>query len=215
MVSFTIISGIQIIASRMIDTRRTFVIAISLMFGISVDMFPQLYQHVHPYLQPLFSSSLAVATMLAVVLNLIVRIGITKHQSIELTPYVDSADKIFDFMESQGAAWGARKEVVSRAAGALVELLEAAACFRSGEKGIAGGKSIQVTVMFDEFNLDVKADYQGQLIEFPTEPPNKHDLLADPLACARMAGFLVRQYADHIAASQDGEACRIELHFDH
>jgi len=209
MVCFTIISGIQIITSRMIDTRRTFVIAISLMFGISVDMFPQLYQHVHPYLKPLFSSSLAVATMLAVVLNMIVRIGITKHQSIELTPCVDSADRVFDFMENLGAVWGARKEVVVRAASALVELLEAAQCFYSGEKGI------QVKVMFDEFNLDVKACYQGQLIEFPTEPPNKHDLLADPLACSRMAGFLVRQYVDHIAASQDGQSCRIELHFDH
>ena len=128
---------------------------------------------------------------------------------VGLTPCVDSADRVFDFMENLGAAWGARKEVVLRAAGALVELLEAAQCFYSGEKGI------QVKVMFDEFNLDVKACYQGQLIEFPTEPPNKHDLLADPLACARMAGFLVRQYVDHIAASQDGDSCRIELHFDH
>lgn len=209
MVCFMVVSGIQIITSRMIDIRRTFVIAASIMFGISVDVFPQLYHHVHPYLQPLFSSSLAVATVLSISLNLLVRIGITKHESIEFKPGMDSSQRIFDFMENQGAAWGARKDIVYRAMAALNEFMESVQFFQSGDE------NIPVRVRFDEFNLDINLAYRGRLMEFPTERPDKGELRANPLASVQLAGFLVRQYADRVTAAREGESCRIELHFDH
>jgi NCS2 family nucleobase:cation symporter-2 len=74
-VSFMILAGIQIIMSRMIDSRKTFVIGFSIIFGLSVDFVPGLYRDVHPWLHPFFSSSLSLATISAVLLNLFFRIG--------------------------------------------------------------------------------------------------------------------------------------------
>ena len=72
---FMLVSGLQIILSAKLDTRRIFVVGIALCFGFSLDILPALYAHVAPWLRPLFDSSLTLATVIAVVLNQIVRIG--------------------------------------------------------------------------------------------------------------------------------------------
>jgi NCS2 family nucleobase:cation symporter-2 len=209
MVSFMIISGVQMMTSRMIDIRRTFVIAVSLVFGLSVDIFPQLYQNLPHYLQPLFSSSLAVTTVLAIVLNLIMRIGIARQETLELVSGTDVSQKIFQFMENQGAAWGARREVVYNAMAAMTEFMEATAHVDLADARVA------IAVRFDEYNLDIRIRYEGEPMAFPMERPDKTELRQDPGAVARLAGYLVRQYADRITATQEGKQCFIDLHFNH
>lgn len=209
MVCFMVISGIQMMTSRMIDIRKTFIIAVSLIFGLSVDIFPELYHHVHPLLQPLFSSSLAVTTLLAIALNLVLRIGVGRKARLELTPGVDSSGKIFDFMDAQGAAWGARPEVIRNAARALNEFVEMGV-LRDGVKG-----SVRVEVDFDEFNLDLRISYDGPAVEFPSERPDMTAFLTDPETAERFTAYLVRYYADRVAVQQDGGICTVALHFDH
>jgi xanthine permease XanP len=74
-VSFMIMSGLQIILSTKADVRRTFVIGISLVFGLSLEVLPDLYARVDPWLRPFFESSLTFSTVLAVLLNQVLRIG--------------------------------------------------------------------------------------------------------------------------------------------
>jgi NCS2 family nucleobase:cation symporter-2 len=86
---FMLVSGLQIILSAKLDTRRIFVVGIALCFGFSLDILPALYVHVAPWLRPLFDSSLTLATVIAVVLNQIVRIGEPKPAP-EKAPEVES-----------------------------------------------------------------------------------------------------------------------------
>jgi xanthine permease XanP len=74
-VCFMIMAGVQIILSARPDTRMTFVIGISMAFGLSLDIVPELYTHVPAWLHPLFGSSLTLATVLAVILHQVFRIG--------------------------------------------------------------------------------------------------------------------------------------------
>lgn len=67
--SFMIISGIQIILGSGADTRKTFVIGLSIIFGLSLDIVPSLYAGVPGWLRPMFESSLTLTTVLAVLLN--------------------------------------------------------------------------------------------------------------------------------------------------
>src|SRR4030095_834293 len=94
---YMILAGIQVITSRMLDARRIFVVGIALIFGLSVDMVPGLYRDVPELIQPLFSSSLSISTVLVVLLNLLFRLGITKRQLLELIPGVDGSQKVFAF----------------------------------------------------------------------------------------------------------------------
>ena len=209
MVSFMAISGFQIMTSRMIDIRRTFVIAVPLVFGLSVDIFPDIYLHFHPWLRPLFSSSLSVTTVLAILLNLIMRIGIARRVTIDLTPGTDVSQSIFRFMENQGAAWGARKDVIQNAMTAMNEFMEAVTHYDLEEE------KVSFQVCFDEYSLDVRATYLGPSMSFPEERPDKAEIRSNLEAVARLAGFIVRQYTDKLTTTREGRQCLVDLHFNH
>jgi NCS2 family nucleobase:cation symporter-2 len=66
---FMIFSGLSIIMASKLDPRKTFSIGIALIFGLSVDFLPTLYANFPKVLQPIFSSSLVLATVLAILLN--------------------------------------------------------------------------------------------------------------------------------------------------
>jgi NCS2 family nucleobase:cation symporter-2 len=206
--SFMIVSGCQIMMSRLIDARKTFVIGISLIFGLSVDLMPGLSAHFHHF-KPLFSSSLALATVSALVLNLVFRLGISQRKQLILAPGVEASGLIVTFLETQGALWGARREVISRAIAALSEFVEAVATLGLTER------DIRVDVSFDEFNLDVEVRYHGMPMEFATVRPSEADLLSDDQAVTRLAGFLIRHYADQITANSKDGQCHVQFHFDH
>ncbi|MCK4533984.1 MAG: hypothetical protein KAT81_00555, partial [Syntrophobacterales bacterium] len=134
---------------------------------------------------------------------------ISKKATLKLTPGVDSSDAIFTFMERQGSAWGARKEIIYNAMSAMNELLEAATTCRLTKNAIT------METSFDEYNLDIDVHYRGDLLEFSTERPDMKDFLADPEATGRLAGYLVRQYTDSVTAESSGDQCHILMHFDH
>ena len=73
--SFMLVSGVQIILGSGMDARKTFAVGISLIFGLSLDIVPGLYAGVYGWLRPLFESSLTLATVMAVVLNQLLRGG--------------------------------------------------------------------------------------------------------------------------------------------
>ena len=73
-VCFMMVSGIQIILSSQMDTPRTFVIGIALIFGMSLDVLPELYSHIYWWMRPLVESSLTLSTVLAVGVNQLLRI---------------------------------------------------------------------------------------------------------------------------------------------
>jgi xanthine permease XanP len=206
---FMIVGGIQVITSRMLDTRRTFVVGIALIFGLSVEMVPGLYHDVPTGLSPLFGSSLTLATVMVIVLNVLFRIGIKSRVELELTPEDHASEKIFAFMETQGGSWGARKEVISLATSAMNELVEGVRTLELAKD------NIEVAAAFDEFNLDVDFRYRGELMTFPSKRPSEADLLLDEKAVAGLAGFLIRQYANAIKTETVNGDCRIRLHFDH
>jgi xanthine permease XanP len=193
----------------MLDARRIFVVGIPLIFGLSVDMVPGLFRDVPHHFQPLVSSSLAVSTLLVVLLNGIFRIGITKHKVLELTPGVDGSRTVFDFMETQGSAWGARRDVIVRATSALSEFLESAAGL-----GLVQGTAA-AAVTFDEFNLDIDIRYAGRPIELASVRPTAEALVTDAAAVVSLSGYLIRQYADAVTSDVVGGQCHVHMHFDH
>jgi NCS2 family nucleobase:cation symporter-2 len=204
-----ILAGVQVITSRMLDARRIFVVGIALVFGLSVDMVPGLYRDVPHHLQPIFSSSLALSTVMVVLLNLLFRMGVTKRQAVEFTPGKDGSRAIFEFLETHGAEWGARRDVVTRAASALNEFVESAA-----NLGFVKGR-VRADVSFDEFNLDVDIRYEGDPMDFPVGHPTHDAIAAETAAVVSLSGFLIRQYADGVKTSSADGRCRVQLHFDH
>jgi xanthine permease XanP len=72
---FMILSSLQIMIGSGVDMRKTFIIALPIIFGLSLDIIPSLYATVPDPLRTLFSSPLTLSTVLAVILNQVFRIG--------------------------------------------------------------------------------------------------------------------------------------------
>jgi len=208
--NFMILAGIQIITTRMLDARKIFVIGTSFTFGLSVFLYPQAYRHFHPLLQPIFDSALSLATISVVILNLIFRLGIAKHQAITIDPEDrDFLEKISTFILRQGAAWGARREVIKLAESAMEEFMESLVGLK-----LADGP-IEVDVKFDEMSLDAGFTYPGRLLDFQAQPPSQADLLEDDTAIFRLSGFIIKNYVDRIKTEEKHGKCRVVFHFDH
>jgi xanthine permease XanP len=67
--SYMLLSGLQIILGSGVDTRKIFTIGVALIFGLSLDILPELYAGIQGPLRFLFDSPLTLATAIAVLLN--------------------------------------------------------------------------------------------------------------------------------------------------
>jgi len=205
---FIILGGLQLLTSRMLDARRIFAVGIALIFGLSVEIAPDLYRTFPSSLKPIFSSSTSVATVLVVILSLLFRIGLRKRRSLELRTGHDHLDEITQFMEDQGSAWGMRKEVVTRATDAVYEVINNLSLLQ------LRSEVITLRTSWDELRLDLDIEYAGPAIELANSVPTVEELGTETGA-AHLAGYLIRQYADRVKIREKNGACRVQLHFDH
>ena len=208
-VCYNLIAGMQIIMSRMMEARHTYIIGMSLLFGLTADAIPGAFQGLPEWLRALLSSGLTLATIMVVVLNVVFRIGTSKKHTITLTPGSADVEKIYDFMEESGSQWSARREVEERAVSALVETYE----LLSGEELVTGLITIDAT--FDEFNLDLAVRYQGRLPEKEAPVIAGSALAVAEQSIASLASMLLYRLADRVRMKSSGSNCEIELHFEH
>ncbi len=207
--TFIFINGLEIMTSRLLDARRTFVIGLSLMAGIAVDLYPAFFAKLPAGMLVVFGSSLVLGTITALLLNLVFRLGVRKTEKLTVDPANVDPVAIETFMETQGAAWGARRDVIERASFNLVQSIETivGAC--------ALASPLEVAASFDEFNLDVRVSYDGPPLELPEKRPSNEEIMASEEGERRLAGYLLRRYADRVAATQSNGPTTILFHFDH
>lgn len=205
---FLILGGLQVMTSRMLDSRRIFAIGIALVFGLSVEVAPELYRNIPELIRPVFASSTALATVIAVALSSLFRIGLTKQSTLELQAGKDNLDAISRFMDEQGAAWGMRRDVVSRAIDAAYEFIT-----NSGALDLRS-QDMQVRAEFDEFRLDVEIEYDGTPLEISDRMPSLEEL-ANGAGVAMLSQYLIRQSADQVKVKQRNGRSVVRLHFEH
>jgi len=206
---FIIVGGIQTISTRMLDSRKIFVIGISFIFGISVYLLPGAYAGVPEYIRPVFDSALSLTTVIAIILNLVLRIGIKKRVTTTIDPKIRISDQVFVFMELQGEQWAARREVVQRMSIALSE-----ACELVIDHDLAKGP-ITVTASFDEYNLDAEVSFEGSPLPLPDKRPSDEEILSDPSAMIRLGGYLIRSHADTVSSVASGSQAVLKIHMEH
>ncbi|MEI8243588.1 MAG: solute carrier family 23 protein [bacterium] len=207
--AFLITSGMELIVSRMLDTRRIFMVGGSIIAGLTVIQFAALIQQLPAWISCILGSPFAVASLCAILLNLLFRIGTTRSASILIEPDLSALSGTVRFLESRGAAWGARREVMLRAQAAVNELLETL-CLAGTTKG-----TIEIQARFDEYCLDVLVLYAGP--PFPTSEklPSPVQHLEDDHAIKHLPETLIRHFADRVAVDTHNDRQRVTLHFEH
>jgi len=206
---FVMIGGIQIVATRVLDSRRTIVIGAGMMSFLVISVFPKAFAGVPHWAQPLTTSPLVLATIVALSLNLVFRIGIRRSVSLSIQPDAVVAEDVERFIERAGGGWGARRDVVTRVEWAVQQALDALV-----QHGCVVGP-MDLSISYDEFDIDARIAYAGAKLELPERPPTHDELLDDEGGLRRMAGFLVRGQADHVRSTTEHGRSVLHLHFKH
>ena len=206
---FVIINGQEIIASRLLDTRRTFVIGLSFMVGLSVELVPAYFVSLPPNYQPVLGSSLVLGMLCALFLNLLFRLGTWRTGRLTLELDKRDSARVVEFMEAQGAAWGARRDVIDRARFSLAQSIETIV------EGCDPQGPLEIETAFDEFNVDVRVSYPGAPLELPEQRPTNEEIMQSEEGQRRLAGFMLRRQADSVAATHRAGRSTILFHFDH
>lgn len=207
--TFIFVNGLEIMTSRLLDARRTFVIGLSFMCGLAIDFFPGAFAQFPGWVQPLLVSSIVLGPVMALLLNGIFRLGVRKTQKMVVEPTRVDPAAIEAYMETSGAEWGARRDVIDRASFNLSQSVEVIveSCDPQGP--------LEIEATFDEFNLDLRVSYVGPPLELPEKRPTNEEIMASEEGQRKLAGFMLRRYADRVQATHRAGRSTIHFHFDH
>ncbi|QEI05302.1 hypothetical protein FXN63_05185 [Pigmentiphaga aceris] len=214
--AYLIVSGIELIASRALDSRGIFMVGLSLIAGLGVMLLPQLAEQAPESMRFLAGSGFVVAGAVAIALTLLFRIGLARREVQPIThDGTPIAEQVSDFVALQGGAWAARRDVVQRATLAAVEAAEAIAS--------ADGRRLQsIRGSFDELSLDLILSHDGAPLPLGQDQRPDLSLLLDSDDAALDAVLsgvsvqLLRHLSDRVTTGRhsDGSAW-LRLHFEH
>ena len=206
---FVLISGLQIVTSRLLDSRKTFIIGLALILSLSRDVYPGFYSHLPDVYQSFVGSGFVLGVCAALLLNAIFRIGMKSKVSLTLDSGADAHEAIRGFLEQKGARWGARRDVMERAIFGTAQAVESIAghCHARGP--------ISIGASFDEYNLDIRISYEGDPFMIQDRRPTDSEIRDSEDGVRRLAGFMIRQNADRVrTTTKDGRAV-LEFHYQH
>jgi xanthine permease XanP len=204
--TFIMINGVQIIASRVIDARRTLVIGAGILSFLLVAVFPRTFAGAPAWLQPVVGSPLVLATIIALALNLIFRIGIKRSVRMQIVPAELRLEDVESFVERNAGGWGARTDAVVRLKNALRYAIEAVI----GHSDKRNPISLELT--YDELDIDAKLSYRGDSLEWIDQAPSVDQIIEDD-GHVRLAVFLVKRQADKVETMVQNGLCVLRLHF--
>ena len=210
--TFTTLSGLQLIASRMLDNRRVLAVGLGLVVGTGMSVIQPAIQKLWPALAYVALSGLAAGVCVTVLMSSVFRLGIRQGTRKRFALASTTLDDITEFLENQGRLWGARHEPVRRAELVGWQVVEAL----TSHHLVAGPLSeIEVETGFDEYIFTLIVRYRGGLLPLAKQPPSAEELMASTEAELQMAGYLVSQSAHSARASSNADGlCTLRLTFE-
>ena len=213
--SFTALSGLQVMASRLLDNRKTLALGIGLILGISYEPMMTSFQQIYPnILKHLLFSSVSLGTFSALLLSILFQYKNHTKEVRAFDTQHSSLDDVIIYLEKQGKRWGARPEVVHKAEYATWQAFEILV-----EHGLINNhdnedNKIQIHTLFNEHTFTVILNYTGQILPLTTHRPTHDDFLHNNEAVLQMAGYLLYRLADKVKTGHNGTQCQLYLIFN-
>jgi uncharacterized protein YbaR (Trm112 family) len=154
-----LVTGCQLIVARMLDTRRTLVVGVGLIAGLSVLMLPSVFQtHL-----PALASPLSFGSLVALLAHLLTLPLVARQASLTL-PIGSSLPRLVeDEALRLGGAWGARRPTMQKVENFLIEMGEVMA--------LRGETALTVTIRYLEGEVSVVLKHSGAPLPAPSAEP--------------------------------------------
>jgi NCS2 family nucleobase:cation symporter-2 len=205
--SFMISGGIQIMVSRNIDTRMTYVIGIALLLGLGREVYSDFFKSLPNYLQPFTSTALALAVTASLLLHLIFRVGTRKTVSVHSTDARSNPDDLIEQLRERALEMGLAPSLLERSIASTAQVLE----HLHETKLVRSG--LTTTLSYNEIDLVVAIEYKGILLSLPNVGVRHHVLVEEEAFSYGLADFLTGVYPDRMESRAKGDMVSIRLVF--
>ncbi len=203
------ISGISIMSSRLLDTRKTLTLGIAFAFAVATSALVRAEPILPYWMAPVLESPLLASALAAILLNPILRLGIRQQVELVIPAGEVQHEDVAKFITQAGAAWGARRDVIERAQAPVAECLDTLA-----DAELAVGP-VRLMLGFNELQLDARITWRGSPLPLSETPPTKEELMSDDKAAGRMAGYLIGKLAGRVMSRFTNGMGEVHLLFDH
>ena len=206
--SSMLVGGIQIITSRPVTMRTTFIVGISFLFALSRAAYPAFYHGLPAWTGSFTDSILSIAVVVCVVLNIVFMIGEKRTQTIAIESSGESRTARFDeFLRTAGKNWQISPSDVGRATTSVNEVLHLV------DAGGHADGPIRAKVSYDDLDLTVTLSYSGTLPYINSEQKLPKGMVEEQIFAVGLSGYLSSVYPDRLDCSRDNRECSITLYF--
>ncbi len=122
--AFMIAGGIEIMTSRNLDSRMTYVIGVSLLLGIARKVYHGFFDRFPEWLRLMTDTTLSIALISSIILVLIFRLGIKKTEVFVSGDLAPTLDSLVTFLKANEKKWRLDDEVIQHAKSTVEEIVE-------------------------------------------------------------------------------------------
>ncbi len=207
--SFMLVGGMEIAFRRPVAIRETFTIGIALILAVGSVIYPAFFKALPTWSQPITASPIAIATIAAVMLNLLFLLGRRRSSQLDLSLDAEPVTnrQLSQFVQARGKAWKLPGDAAQRILRSLEDLIDQI----RGSNANTG--PIALSLAFDDYDVTAELSYAGTLVQtrtarFSREPSDEQAFISG-LSC-----FLVDVNADRVEPTCREGLCRLRLVFE-
>jgi NCS2 family nucleobase:cation symporter-2 len=205
--SFMISGGIQIIVSRNVDSRTTFVIGPAMLLGLSRELFPAYFKMSAHFVQAISGSMMSLGVITAFALNLLFRIGVTRKVEFTFESSTTPLADLEKLLKSRGKAWSIAADVVDRATAATEQVIT-----YIEDAGLVVGNT-RAVLSYNDVDLVVAISYAGTLLSLPNVGIRRRIFVEEESFSYGLADFLTGVYPDRMESRAIGKEVTIAMYF--
>ncbi len=180
---FLIAQGCQVATARLLDTRRSLILASGAVAGLTVAVAPEPFAAALPAL----ASPLAFGASVALAVHLLTLPLVSRRARLVTAVDAGTARAVTEWFGRLGGAWGLKAGTVRAAENALTELLDLLAARRVAE--------VVLTATLAEDRVEIALAWSGPALADPAVRPRAEDVLGSDAAREGFAVWLATREA--------------------
>ena len=181
----------------------------ALLLGLGHEVFPDFYRTLPHWMSFFTDSILSSATVSAVSLNLLFRIGIRKSAVTTIETDRNGLERFTRMVRQEGKIWGVETTILEETTATANQV------FHLIEDGRLADGPITARISFDEVSFLVDIYYSGELLRLPVKrQQTDEDMLEEQPMARGLSGFLATVHPDQMRCRINDEQCHIRLVFE-
>jgi xanthine permease XanP len=180
---FVMAQGCQLITARLLDTRRTLIVAFGLSAGLAVAVAPQIFMAD----APVIASPLSFGALVAFLVNLVTLPLVARRARAMIPVNARDSRELAEWFAAVGGSWGLKAQTVHAGEIALIEIMGLLA-----ERGVP---EMALAAQRAEDRVEVTVRWAGPRFPNPSARPHFEDLLGSDTAREAFALWMATRQA--------------------